>query len=114
MGLQDLILRASALSWRGKLLALATALVVVELALRRFAPKSGIYAGWTALFRGIGSVWTALLLAVVYLVSVGPIGLAMRLFGNDPLDRALAPEPSFWRAHVPNPLGTENAARHQF
>ncbi len=114
MGLQDLILRASTLSWRGKLLVVATAMVLVELALRRFAPKSRFYAGWTAVFRGIGSVWTALLLAIVYVVSMGPIGLAIRLFGNDPLDRALAPEPSFWRPHVPNPLGPESAARHQF
>ena len=38
----------------------------------------------------------------------------MRLFGKDPLDRSLAPEPSFWRAHEPNPLGPERAARHQF
>jgi len=47
-------------------------------------------------------------------LSVGPIGLVMRLVGHDPLDRTLAPEPSFWRAHQPNPLGVEQAARHQF
>ncbi len=102
------------LSWRIKLLAAGVVLVVVELALRRFAAKSRVYAGWTAVFRGIGSVWTAVLLALVYVVSVGPIGLGMRLFGNDPLDRALVAEPSFWRPHEPNPLGTEGAARHQF
>ena len=34
--------------------------------------------------------------------------------GHDPLDRRLAPEPTFWRAHEPNPLGPERAARHQF
>ena len=48
------------------------------------------------------------------LLSVGPIGLVMRLAGKDPLDRGLAPEPSFWRKHEPNPLGVEAAARHQF
>jgi hypothetical protein len=37
-----------------------------------------------------------------------------RLFGKDLHDRGLAPEPSFWRAHEPNPLGPERAARHQF
>ena len=72
------------------------------------------YGGWTAVFEAIGAVWTAVLLAVVYVLSVGPIGLVMRLFGQDPLDRRLAPEPSFWRAHEPNPLGPERAARHQF
>ncbi len=55
-----------------------------------------------------------MLLAVIYLLSVGPIGLVMRALGKDPLDRRLAPEPSFWRAHEPNPLGRERAARHQF
>jgi hypothetical protein len=53
-------------------------------------------------------------LSFVYLLSVGPVGLGMRLFGKDPLDRALTAEPSFWRAHEPNPLGPERAARHQF
>jgi hypothetical protein len=102
------------LSLRGKLLAFATVVVLVELGLRRFAPKSKAYARWTGFFQGIGSVWTALILSIVYLLSVGPIGLVMRLFGHDPLDRRLAPEPSFWRAHEPNPLGPERAARHQF
>jgi hypothetical protein len=102
------------LSLRGKLLAFATVVVLVELGLRRFAPKSKAYARWTGFFQGIGSVWTALILSIVYLLSVGPIGLVMRLFGHDPLDRRLAPEPSFWRAHEPNPLGPERAVRHQF
>jgi hypothetical protein len=99
---------------RYKLLALAGVVVLVELALRRFAPKTRVYAGWKAGFEAIGSAWTAVLLGVVYVFSVGPIGLVMRLVGSDPLDRRLAPEASFWRAHEPNPLGPERAARHQF
>jgi len=102
------------LSLRWKLLAFATAIVLVEVGFRRLAPKSRAYARWTAFFQGIGKVWTAVLLAVVYVLSVGPIGLVMRLLRQDPLDRGLAPEPSFWRAHEPNPLGPEQAARHQF
>jgi hypothetical protein len=101
-------------SWRHELLAFATAVVLVELVLRRLAPKSRLYAGWKATFEAIGSVWTAVLLAIVYLFSVGPIGLVMRLVGNDPLDRRLARQPSFWHVHEPNPLGIERAARHQF
>ena len=80
----------------------------------RLAPKSMAYKRWTRFFEGIGKVWTAVLLAVIYVVSVGPVGFFMRLFGNDPLDRSLRPEPSFWRSHEPNPLGPEAAARHQF
>ena len=114
MSLQDAVGWFAALPLRWKILALAAVVVVVELGFRRLAPKSRVYAGWTAFFLGLGKVWTAVLLAIVYVVSVGPIGLVMRLFGHDPLDRRLAPEPSFWRAHEPNPLGPERAARHQF
>jgi hypothetical protein len=99
---------------RFKLLGLAALVVLVELSLRRLAPKSRAYRRWTAFFQGIGAVWTAVLLALVYVLSVGPIGLIMRLIGNDPLDRAMTPEPSFWRAHEPNPLGPRRAAQHQF
>ena len=114
MSLSDAVGWFAALSLRFKVLAFASTVVLVELAFRRFAPKSRAYARWTGFFQGIGKVWTAVLLAVIYVLSVGPIGLAMRLFGHDPLDRGLAPEPSFWRAHEPNPLGPERAARHQF
>jgi hypothetical protein len=62
----------------------------------------------------VGAVWTAVILSVVYLLSVGPVSLAMRLRGKDPLDRSLAPEPTFWRTHEQNPLGPEAATRHQF
>jgi hypothetical protein len=104
----------SALNWRWKLLAAATVVVLVELFLRRFARKSAFYRGWQATFEAIGAVWTAVLLSVVYVVSVGPIGLFMRLTGKDLLDRRLTPAPTFWRSHEPNPLGPEAAARHQF
>jgi membrane-associated protease RseP (regulator of RpoE activity) len=99
---------------RWKILAFATTVVLIELAFRRLAPKSRAYARWTRFFLGLGTVWTAVILAIVYLFSVGPVGVVMRLAGRDPLDRRLRPEPSFWRAHEPNPLGPERAARHQF
>jgi hypothetical protein len=102
------------LSWRHKILLLATVIVVVELGFRYLAPKTRLYRRWTAFFEGIGKVWTALILGLVYVLSVGPIGLALRARGRDLLDRRLDPEPSFWRAHEPNPLGAERAARHQF
>lgn len=104
----------AALSWRWKLLVLASLVVLIELALRHLAPRSRAYKRWTAFFEGIGKVWTAVILALVYLLSVGPIGLVMRLAGKDPLERSLDPRPTFWHAHEPNPLGPERAARHQF
>jgi hypothetical protein len=114
LSLSDAVGRFAALPLRWKVVAFAALVVLVELGFRRLAPKSRAYARWTAFFQGIGKVWTAILLAFVYILSVGPIGLVMRLLGHDPLDRRLAPEPSFWRAHEPNPLGPERGARHQF
>jgi len=102
------------LPFRYKLLAVATLVVLIEVAFRQLAPKSRAYRHWTRFFEAIGAVWTAVLLGVIYVVSVGPVGLVMRAIGHDPLDRRLAKEPSFWRAHEPNPLGLERAARHQF
>jgi hypothetical protein len=114
LSIPDAFGRLAGLPFRGKLLAFATLVVVIELLLRRFARKSKAYARWTGFFQAIGSVWTAVLLSVVYTVSVGPISIVQRMLGKDPLDRGLAPEPSYWRAHEANPLGPERASRHQF
>ena len=96
------------------LLVLATTVLVVELIFRRVAPGSAAYRKWTAAFKFIGTIWTAVILSVVYFTSVSIIGVAMRLLGKDPLDRGLRPEPTFWRAHDPNPLGPRAASHHQF
>ena len=114
MSLSDALAWLAGLPLRYKILLFATTVVAIEVAFRRLAPRSVAYARWTAFFQGIGKVWTAVLLAFIYVVSVGPVGLGMRLLRKDPLDRGLSPEPSFWRAHEPNPLGVERAARHQF
>lgn len=101
-------------SLRWKVVALATIVVLVEVAFRRLAPESRAYAKWTVFFEAIGSAWTAVILAMVYVFSVGPTGLIMRAVRRDVLDRRLTAEPSFWRAHEPNPLGPRAASRHQF
>jgi hypothetical protein len=103
-----------AISLHSKIVALAAVTVLVEIAARRWAPKSRAYAAWTRFFAAVGSVWTAVLLALIYFVSVGPTGLVMRFARRDSLDRTLRAEPSFWRAHAPNPLGAAAASRHQF
>ena len=95
-------------------LALATTVFVVELALRTFARGTALYARWTRAFEAIGHFWSLIILSVVYFVSVAAVSIAMRVLGKDLLDRRLLPEPSFWRAHEPNPLGPLAAARHQF
>ncbi len=95
-------------------LLFACSVVLVELGFRRLAPRSRAYRGWTRFFEAIGVVWTAVLLGLIYFASVSVTSLFVRLFGKDPLDRALRPEPTFWRPHEPNPLGPRAAARHQF
>jgi hypothetical protein len=100
--------------FRYKLLALAALVVLTELLLRRFARKSSFYGAWTRAFEWIGSVWTAILLTLVYVVAVGPVSFFMRVTGKDLLDRSLVPRPTYWRLHEPNPLGPDAAARHQF
>ena len=96
------------------LLELATTVFVTELVLRRVAPRSRFYAGWTRAFQAVGRVWTAVILGIVYFVSVALVSAFMKLFGKDPLDRRLQSEPTSWRPHEPNPLGPRAAARHQF
>lgn len=96
------------------LLGIASSMFLTELAFRRFAPKSRAYAKWAAGLEAIGAFWTAIILGIVYFVSVSLVSVFMKLFGQDPLDRRLDPEPSYWRKHEPNPLGIEAAARHQF
>ena len=96
------------------ILAIATTMFLVELAFRYFAPKSKAYTYWTRFFQGLGKFWTAVILALVYFLSVALVGIGLKLLRKDPLDRKLTPEPSFWRTHEPNPLGPTAAARHQF
>ena len=101
-------------TYKQALLIVATTMFVVELILRRFARGTRLYARWTALFEGIGNFWSAIILSLVYFVSVAMIWAFMKLSGKDLLDRKLDDGPSFWRAHEPNPLGPLAAARHQF
>ena len=96
------------------LLVFATTVFVVELILRRVARGTLLYRRWTAAFEALGAFWSAIILSIVYFVSVAMVSVFMKIMRRDLLDRTLAPEPSFWRAHEPNPLGPLAAARHQF
>ena len=91
----------------------AVTVFVIELLFRYLAPKSPLYKRWTHLFESIGAVWTGVILALVYFLSVSVMNLGLRLFGKDPLDRKITAG-SAWHPHEPNPLGPLAAARHQF
>jgi len=96
------------------LFCVASIVFLTELALRRLAPRSRAYRRWKHFFEAVGDVWGAVWLSLIYLLSVGPISLAMRARGKDLLDRKLTPAPSAWCPHEANPLGPRAAARHQF
>jgi hypothetical protein len=95
------------------ILPLFIVVVGTELICRRVAPQSSFFRAWTAFFKQISEIWTAVILSIVYLVAVGPVAVGMRAFGRDLLDKR-SRATSAWRAHSPNPLGPEAAARHQF
>jgi len=99
---------------RKVLLGAALLVFLTEVAFRRFAPRSRAYARWKRGFEAVGRAWTAVILSIIYFVSVAGVSAFMRLRGRDLLDRALEHEPTWWRPHDPNPLGPEAAARHQF
>ena len=96
------------------LLVVATLVLVGELAVRRFAPGSQASKAWTRVFETIGVFWTAIILSIVYFLSVSFVAFFMRLSGKDILDKKIGAEKSFWKAHEPNPLGARAAVRHQF
>ena len=56
-----------------------------------------VYRVWMALAVVLGFVMTRVLLTTVFFFVLTPIGLLMRVFGNDPMHRALDPKiPSYW------------------
>ena len=56
-----------------------------------------VYRVWMALAVVMGFIMTRVILSVVYYLVMTPIGLAMRLFGKDPMHRRIDPEASsYW------------------
>ena len=56
-----------------------------------------VYRVWMALAVVMGFIMTRVILSVVYCLVMTPIGLAMRLFGKDPMHRRIDPEASsYW------------------
>ncbi len=56
-----------------------------------------IYRVWMALAVVLGFIMTRVILSVVYYLVMTPIGLAMRLFGKDPMHRRIDPDAaSYW------------------
>ena len=114
MDLSQVITRFWALPWQFKLLALFVLVVGTEMVLKRFAPESAFYRSWQRTFERIGTVWTAVILSIIYFISVAGVSLFMKLLGRDLLNTGLDAQPSFWQERETTPLSPQAAARHQF
>jgi hypothetical protein len=69
----------------------------------------GLYFVWMAV--GLGTIVTAIILTIVFVVAITPIGLVMRLLGKDPLNRELDPEAkSYW---IPKTHLIEDKSRYE-
>ena len=56
-----------------------------------------VYRVWMALAVVLGFIMTRVILSVVYYLVMTPIGLALRLFGKDPMHRRIDPDAaSYW------------------
>jgi hypothetical protein len=63
-----------------------------------------VYLGLSYAAFPIGFVISHIVLAVVYYLIITPVGLAMRLFGYDPMERAIEPDrESYWSVRDPHP-----------
>ena len=61
-----------------------------------------LFLAWMAAVFPIGWAVSHLLLALIYYLIFTPVGLAMRLFGRDPLQRRFDREaPTYWIEHNP-------------
>lgn len=57
-----------------------------------------VYRAWMRFGQSIGAVVSSVLLALTYFVVATPVGLLMRMSGNDPLDRSLSGSlPTYWK-----------------
>ena len=80
-------------------LALGVALVIPALVLPRSLAQ--VHRVWMAAAEGLGWVNTRVLLSVVFYGLVAPMGIVMRRFGRDPMQRRFAPGATTYR--VPKP-----------
>ncbi len=74
------------------------------LALAVVAPRAlwSVYRPWMRAAHVLGAIQGALLLTLVFVFVLTPLGLAMRSFGWDPLDRRRRGATTFWRRRDPS------------
>jgi len=60
---------------------------------------AGIARRWLGLAEGVAQVGNAIVLGFVFCLVVTPLGLLLRLFRQDPLDRRIARSADSWRPY---------------
>ena len=71
-----------------------------------------VYVGWMKFAFVLGWVNTRLILGLFFYGILTPVGVAMRLFGWDPLTRKIdRTAPSYWVKRVPAPFDPKRSER---
>ena len=68
-----------------------------------------LWNGWLRIARAIGTLNTIVLLTILYWLAVVPLGLILRLLGQDPLRLRRGSETTFW--HGKRPLQVDSLHR---
>src|SRR5713101_6216933 len=91
-------------------LALVVALVVTALVLPRSLTQ--VHRAWMAAGEGLGWINTRILLSMIFYGLVTPMGVVMRRFGRDPMQRRFEPGAATYR--VPKPSRSATHMTRQF
>jgi len=70
--------------------------------------------GWMRFAGAIGAFNARIILGLAYYLVITPVGIVMRLFGRDPLDRRLGTGDSYWRKRPPEPPPSRERYARQF
>ncbi len=72
-----------------------------------------LYIVWMTLALALGFVMTRVLLTITFVVMITPIGLLMRAFGKDPMQRKIDPAlPTYWIPKEPSGDDRERLTRY--
>ena len=74
------------------------------------AQLGGVFRAWMGLAHALSKVTTPIFMGVVYFVVIAPMGVAMRLFGRDPLAHR-ATGTGYWVARTPDPDKANSLSR---
>jgi hypothetical protein len=70
--------------------------------------------GWMRFAAVAGAFNARIILGLAYYLVISPVGVVMRLFGRDPLDRRLRTGDSYWRKRPPQPPATRERYARQY